>query len=102
MYYRGYDSAGLAIRNGSSDVEIVKARGRLRVLAEKTNNGTALAGTCGVGHTRWATHGEPSEINAHPHCSDDRNVVGVHNGIIENYQELKDKLLRKVLPAPDW
>ena len=95
LEYRGYDSAGLAIRNGSSDVEIVKARGRLRVLAEKTNNGTALAGTCGVGHTRWATHGEPSETNAHPHCSDDRNVVGVHNGIIENYQELKDKLLRK-------
>lgn len=95
LEYRGYDSAGMAIRNGACDVEIVKAKGRLRMLAEKTNNGTALAGTCGVGHTRWATHGEPSETNAHPHCSDDHNVVGVHNGIIENYQELKDKLLRK-------
>lgn len=95
LEYRGYDSAGLAVRDGKNDVEIVKAKGRLRALAEKTNNGNALAGTCGVGHTRWATHGEPSEINAHPHCSDDHNVVGVHNGIIENYQELKDKLLRK-------
>ena len=95
LEYRGYDSAGIAVRNGEASVEVVKAKGRLKVLAEKTNDGTAVPGTCGVGHTRWATHGEPSENNAHPHCSDDGNVVGVHNGIIENYQELKDKLSRK-------
>ena len=95
LEYRGYDSAGIAVRDGEKDVEIVKAKGRLRVLAEKTNHGTAMHGTCGIGHTRWATHGEPSELNAHPHCSDDRNVVGVHNGIIENYQELREKLQHK-------
>ena len=95
LEYRGYDSAGIAVRDGEKDVEIVKAKGRLRVLAEKTNDGTAMHGTCGIGHTRWATHGEPSELNAHPHCSDDRNVVGVHNGIIDNYQELREKLQHK-------
>ncbi|MCR5540031.1 MAG: glutamine--fructose-6-phosphate transaminase (isomerizing) [Ruminococcus sp.] len=94
LEYRGYDSAGIAVRDGEKDTEIIKEKGKLEVLINMTDGGKAVKGCCGIGHTRWATHGEPSALNAHPHATDDENVIAVHNGIIENYQELRDKLVK--------
>lgn len=95
LEYRGYDSAGIAVRNNGKKIEVIKSRGRLSLLSQKTNSGKAVKGTCGIGHTRWATHGEPSEINSHPHVSSDKEVTLVHNGIIENYAEQKEKLIKR-------
>lgn len=94
LEYRGYDSAGIAVL-ADDKIEMIKAKGRLKVLSDMTDGGDAVAGNVGIGHTRWATHGAPSDTNSHPHLSRNGKIAVVHNGIIENYKQLKASLIKK-------
>lgn len=95
LEYRGYDSAGVAVVSANREINVKKSKGRLQVLSDLLHGGADMEGCIGIGHTRWATHGAPSDINSHPHLSEGGKFAVIHNGIIENYVEIKEYLIRK-------